>query len=297
MVKSFLLAALATGSFQVMASEGYTGSQYLYQAPMDQIVVTPTINYTSEDADRKGSITSSKKKGYEEKVRGEYGINEMLSAGLQLAYANWKTEYSPSSNADDTYKGLEDLKFFILGRTELGFGSLRYGSDVNFALEKDIIDTNGHSRNNGTGGISVEPFVGFERISGACTYGAKLSYLTLIGDRKAQNKSQTPTLSSDISGGEKVTLGLFYEHKMEPVVLGASLEWASLANEKSKYSGNTIETAGHSFARLNVYVPYDVTSSVTLLPKVSYAQWTAMDTENFDGVKTYNLEVAARFTF
>lgn len=299
MFKSFLLTALTVGSVQAMAAEGYTGSQYFYQAPMDRIVVTPAIDYLSLSADMKEASGSNslKIKGFSEEVRGEYGINEMMSAGLVLSYTKLKTEYSPATTADKTQKGLDDLKFFVLGRHEMGPGSLRFGTDVNFALEKDITNADGNGGNSATGGISVEPFVGYEMTSGACTYGAKLSYLTLIGDRKKEDKSQTPTASSDVSGGETVTLGLFYEHKMEPLTLGASLEWASLANEKQKTNGSTTETAGHSLATLNVYVPYDVTPSITLLPQVSYGQYTAMDTESYDGVKMYGLEVAARFAF
>lgn len=298
MLGKTVLAMIASLSLNAMAADGGgKGSQFLYQAPVDKIQLTPALTYLSLTAKLKGAVTKLESSGYTGALRSEYGISDMFSAGATLSYTSLKNEYSPAGvTASTDSKGLDDIRFFLLGRMDQAASSFRFGTDVNFSLSKSITEADSDT-NRASGGISLEPFVGYEMYWNACTVGTKLAYKLYAGDRKAEDKSATPTTTSDVSGGETVTWSAFYEHDMKPWTLGVSLDWESEAKDKEDTNGTVTTSAGQSIMTLTLYAPYEVSESLTVYPLVNYGKYTAFDTASIESANSYAVQVKGRFTF
>jgi len=270
------------------------GSEYHWQTPAGVTEVTPLIQFAKGVQKPKGGGTDTKMDEMAIAVKGEYGINEMLSAGGVLSYGDAKTKTGAGSVKAT---GLGDIVLFVNGLMPISNGSLRFGADASFALADQEIKSDGDG-NNSSGGHAITPFVGYEM---ACSPngvgGARLSYEIGLGDRTQSDETSGAKVKSKLSGGTSTELDLFYEHKMdEMVTVGAALEIEGTSRTKVKSNGTTTNEAGATTVGLRVYVPVTMTS-VTLLPQISYAQAVAMDKANYDSIHTWTAGVGARFAF
>jgi len=296
---NLILAALAAVSFSLPAfgQDSQSQSEYQYQTSAGRIDVTAALGYQQMEA--KGPNASKvEQKGLSQMVRGEYGINDMFSAGLIVRNFDLKSEYSANLNQPSTKEsGLADPVIFFHGRMAQGPGSLRFGADVGFSLEDSEISST-DNENMASGGISVAPFVGYEMIKDQCTYGARVSYLFYATERNETDKTSTPPDKNKLKGGAALTTALFYEHNMNPWILGAALEFVFQDGEKTTTAGvTTEEDASHSAYRLNVYAPYDISQTIRLLPRITYGNYMAMDKTERTSQNDMTVEIGARFTF
>lgn len=178
---ALLVLALTSPAFAAESN----GSQYQWQTPAGKWEVTPELSYGSSKTAFKpsGDDTST---GLQESVLGEYGINEMFSAGLKLTASSVTTTHTAPAK-DTTQSGLHDLIAFFHGRSPIGEASLRYGVDVNFGLDKQELDaTNTYVTNNSSGGMGAKPWVGYEMGKDNCLMGAQLSYKMYMGRPHSQ---------------------------------------------------------------------------------------------------------------
>lgn len=286
----FLLALLVGLMAQSAMANTENGSEYQWQTPAGKWEATPSLSYITFTQKPKGGGGDAKSTGMMFSVRGEYGINEMISGGLVLSHQNIKTEFG---GGDSTTSGLLDPTLFVSARSAVGSGSLRYGLNLNVGLGDMETDASGDS-NAAMGGTSVAPFVGYEMGNDKCKYGARLSYLMYLGDRKHDDNGATEKGSK----GAMTELGLFYEHNMSPVILGVALEIE--ATEKTEWKDDTgakTKEAPGTQTGLRVYVPYVINDMITLLPELKYTKATTMDTTAVDSASGFDINVAGRFNF
>ncbi|MGE4131766.1 MAG: hypothetical protein AB7F86_09005 [Bdellovibrionales bacterium] len=300
MQKRLLLTAVFALALQAHAEGGSNlGSEYQWQTGEGKVEVTGTLDYYSATTKYKSTstITETNTKGLSETVMGEYGLTDMFSAGGWIRNRDWKNEFSPSSNTSTKYSGFGDLVLFFHGKMDMGTGSFRYGADINLGLGKQKQKSNGDLTYT-TGGMGLTPFVGYEMYSNSCTYGARLSHELALAHRKREVEGTT-TVEHELSGAEPTELAFFYEHNMQPMILGAALEFTSVSKEedKNKSTNTTSKSAGHTSTALALYVPYEVAENITILPEFKYGKYTAYDSSSIDSVTFWDLSVGGRFAF
>lgn len=275
-----------------------TNPEYLHQAPEGTLELTGVLSYATSTAKYK-SGNKSDTKGFREVLLFEGGLNDLASAGVALGYHSLKNTSSAPNTSSTTSSGLEDLDVFLHARSNMVNGSFRYGLDVNLAVEKDKREANGDT-NAATGGIALQPFVGYEIQTGAATVGGRLAYAFWVGDRKAEiTNSSGTTISYTLSGGNSLTPSVFLETPLqETTTLGFAFEMAF--SDKSKYEVNGTSgdyTSSRSRWNLMTYVPVDVTSTIRIVPRVAYGQFSAFDTSSLDSQDMWTIDLGARFVF
>lgn len=295
-----ILATLALVSFAAGAqgTASSAGSEYQHQTPVDKMEVRALLGYKMLDMKNKGG-SKTEFSGLSETVAFEYGVSEMISAGLELSNSGYDIKSTPAGGGAATttkQSGLHDMVFFLNGRNAMGPGELRFGTLVNFSLGKNKQESNGNS-NNASGGIGLTPFVGYEMAAGPGLVGARLSYMFWAGDRKQTDETNTPADEYTISGGSVFTTAFFYEMPMSSMTLGGALEFLAPAKSEYKLNGvKSAETNPHTETALAVYAPYYVNDMVTILPKIRYNTWTAKNS-GLDSVSGWDINVGARFLF
>jgi hypothetical protein len=270
-----LLAVLAgTSAFAGESAQ----SEFFYQAPAAAHEGTFGLGFFTGEVDTSPSIDLSGQRVFAEY---EYGINEAWAVGVLLNYTQTKIDTSPSTDST----GLNDLEINVKGKHTPEAG-LRYGAMIELALQDGEVKSNGDT-NQATGGIMVNPYVGYEMAKDQCKFGGKLARGVRLKDEKEEDKGSNTTEES--SGGEATTLTGFYEHTFsEQWALGGSLEYAMIGDTKSD-SGDTDN--GNSMT-LNVYAPMHMGPG-TLIPQFSYASTSGADTD----VTAMELSAKYRMTF
>lgn len=291
-----VLASLILGG--ASASAATSNPEYLHQAPLGASELTPFVSYAQYKIKAKNG-NSVEQKGFREGVRFEHGLTDQVSAGAFLAGHSLKATSSAPNSDSTTESGLEDLSVFMHGRADMPQGSVRYGVDVNFALEKEKIEANGNS-NATSGGISLAPFLGYETNAGQGTAGARLRYKFLVGDRKGEETLSSGTTSSfTTTGGHVLDAAVFYELPVAPMAsLGVAYELAFVEKTKIEQNGTKSDrSTSRTVWNLAAYVPVDVTPTIRILPQISYGRFSAFDTTNIDSVELWGIDLGARFTF
>lgn len=305
-MKTKLIALLVPFAFSTAAfAEGKSGSsEFMHQTEADRFEVTPSFFFGQEttkataDADPE---TKYKTDTFWLGLMGEYGINEMLSVGLGLAYETDTTKTSTndgSTVANTTAKGLMDPDLFLNGKVAAGPGMFRFGTHLTFAIEKfKTKDADGNS-NIATGGIALTPFVGYEWMMGPGLLGARLSYDLYKGERSQTYFGGT---TGKEKGGETLGFALFYEMDMAPAIWGFSFAINSHAETKITTAGTTTnQNNGNTDMELTTYAAWEVAPDVTLLPRLSYgrtARGAAGQQQYEKSTDGFGLQVGARFAF
>lgn len=272
------------------SAPAFADSEFLHQAPDGKIEVSPMINYSNLKAKPKTGTTTTTK-GLREGVRAEYGVMD-FSFGLDL----WMGSLTSSGTPETKQSGLYDPNLFFHGMMPMGSGALKYGVDFGVPLAKAKTERSGDS-NFATGQMTATPFVGYQMTSNNCTFGGSLSYKLGLGDGKEEVESATTTTSYTTSGGETLGVSLFYEHAFKPMLLGVALNVESEAKSERKTANVTTESrAPYTNTSLQLYLPYEMSEMITLLPAFTYGQYTAKPSTT-DSVNWWVLQVGARFVF
>jgi hypothetical protein len=294
----FAIAVMFSASAFGADSQVAEGSQFQHQTAASTFELTPQLEYDSITLKLKSTtLDKAEIVGPISSVMGEYGLNDMFSVGLLLAYQSFDQKYSPSGLVQDVHqKGLKDPDLFLNGRVAAGPGSFRFGTHLSFSLEDSKTDSSGDS-NAATGGTALTPFVGYEAYFGPHTVGARMTYTVYKGDRKQSDSSSGTQVNSTISGGETLTTQVFYEYLMEQVTLGVAAELNNIKGAKITSNGTSQDSSGSSGYSLAVYAPWQLAPNVTLLPRFNYGAFTAFDRTNIDSISAWGIQIGARFAF
>lgn len=292
--KLLAILPLAISSAAFAASTASEGSEYMHQAPAGKFEVTPAVDYHDYTVKFSGG-TKGDISGLAYGVKGEYGINDMFSAGIAISASNDK--FKPDSGASTTASGLNNIDIYGLGKYDLGMGLLRYGLDFSISTSKSKEDaTTGVATNTDLGMTMLTPFVGWEMGMGPGIFGLKFSYAFQLTDRSYDN-----TAGSKEKGINAESLSAFYEWQADTTwSLGLSLAWNSVNG--SKIDGVSKAT-GHAGLFVDVYAPITLAQDILLIPNVgwgddgSLAPFATSGGASINTVQKWNVGVAARFTF
>lgn len=306
-----ILAAVASMSSLAFADDAKgSGSEYQHQAGAGKMEVTPALSYMSSTMKANTTTTSNLSKiestATTLSAAGEYGINDMFSAGLMLGYTTGSMKYSftPTASSPNTsVSGLTDLDLYGRGRMDnVGPGSLHFGLDLAIATGNRKVDNTATSSkaNASSGGMTITPAVGYEMAFGPHTVGARLAYSMLLSEAKTTTTNTGVASDSSVTGGQQVNASVFWEMPMAPVTLGAALGFVSQSATSTK-AGTPAVTTGDSNSNsgvlLTLYAPWDAAPNVLLLPSLSYGHVSSMQATNESSNTGFNLNVGARFTF
>lgn len=294
-MKNLFFVLLLVPGFAFAAADN--GSEYVWQAPAGKIEITPSLLYGKLTVAPKGGGGDNTTTGTIFGVRGEYGINEMLSVGIKLAHANLKNEY-PAPTASDTNSGLGDVMFFVMGRVPAATGHFRFGADLGLALENRKIKNANADTNATSGGMSLTPFVAYEINMAPSIFGVKFSHELRLGDAKLENNAVSPSQTYKSNGGNDTELSLFFEHDIAPARLGVALEIEASARNEWKNDAGTVVSSSSPLtnAGLRFYVPYMISEAATIVPHLKYAQYTAYPS-GVDSATYIEAQLQARFAF
>lgn len=294
-MKNLFFVLLLVPGFAFAAADN--GSQYVWQTPAGKMEITPSLLYGKLTVEPKGGGGDTSTAGMILGVRGSYGVNEMLSVGVQLTHANLKNEY-PAPTASDTSSGLGDVLLFLMGRVPVGAGHFRFGADLGIALEDKEIKNANADTNASSGGMSLTPFVAYEINMAPSIFGVKFSHELRLGDARLENKAVTPAQTYKSNGGNDTRLALFFEHDMAPARLGLALEIEASARNEWKNDAGTVvsSTSPLTNAGLRFYLPYTISESATIVPSLKYAQYTAYPS-GVDSATYIEALITARFAF
>ena len=299
MMKSSALVLSLMLSGVVYAAES-NGSEYLWQTQSGKFEVTPTLGlYEKMDITaRTAGASGSERTSMPITVKGEYGINEMFSAGILLGTDSISTKSKAAGAVAQKSTGMFDPVLFFHGRYNLGMGWLKYGADLSVGFQKGETKANGDT-NNATGGNTLTPFAGWEMAAGPGTFGAKLMFDLYKGEGSNEDKSTTPSTTTKTSGGNRFGLAAFYEMGMGMWDLGGALSYHTAASTKSKVA--SVETTNDddmSEILLQVYAPVHINEMITILPELHYGMVTwSKATYGAKSASDTGLQVGARFAF
>jgi len=287
--KLLAILPLAISSAAFAANSSSEGSEYMHQAPAGKWEVTPAIDYHDYTA-KVSSGAKTDVSGLSYGVKGEYGINDMFSAGIALSASNdkWKPDSGSSQNAS----GLNNIDIYGLGKYDLGMGLLRYGLDFSISTSKVKIDSTSSLPSNTDNGASwLTPFIGWEMAMGPGIFGAKFSYAFQLTDRSYDNSSKEKGINAE-------SLSAFYEWQADQAwSLGLSLAWNSVNGSKDETGAKT--SMGHAGLFVDLYAPITIAQDILLIPNVGWGDDgnTTFFGTNTNTVQKWNVGVAARFTF
>jgi hypothetical protein len=300
------LAQDAAAAPQDVVSSGSNGSEYMYQSGAGQFNVTPAVlfnavavKYNENNTgikDFTGKLTS-----IPVSVGGEYGISQMLAIGLNLSYYSSNSSFSCDSSVTNCpssthSRGLQDPSIDLKLRNSVGVGTLRYGVDFGFSLEKAKSDKDGNS-NAASGGMTYSPFVGYELPLGPGFLGARATY-SIFGDRKLKDDNNTD--DTTVTGGNSLDVTAFYEANVGKITYGGALSYFSSGSSDSKIgSASSVDQKNAvSGFRGHFYMPVHFTPTITLLPVAGLmvANYTSSGA-TADAAASVYLGVGGRFTF
>lgn len=288
--KRALLALTFVGACSAFA-DGNTGSQFYHQADDGQWELTPDLamggismkNDTSKASFpfNTGAVTGSSDNFFMFNVKGEYGINHMMSVGVKLGFETDSWTINPTSLLDPNHgtslkaSGMTDPEIYLSARSDMGSGSLRYGANLRVSPGNQKIDSSGTSETEYSGGTTFTPYIGYEMpvSSGIC--GVKLKYDLIQTARKFTNNSTTTAglQSFTITEGNNAALYAFHEMNFEQWIWGIDLGVALHSNSKINFSQpifgtNDVDVHDNLFLPVfDTYATYKLSSNLELLPK------------------------------
>jgi len=313
MTRLKLLALLPLAISSVAFAAETSGSEYLHQTAAGKWEVTPMLTYqdmTLKYTNNNGTnFDKSETTGVIYGVKGEYGIDDMFSVGINIAAENDSIKSTSTSGVSNTgtASGLNNIDLYGNGKYDLGGSMLRYGLDFSIAMGKtkqDISSGAGQgSFGTSDGGLNATPFVGWEMAMGPGIFGLKFSYTFQLADRKYNSTpAGTGALADSEKGDSAESLTAFYEWMNNNWSLGVALSYNGTNGSKLTFGDGTTGTVdnGHAGIFIDIYAPITVADNITLIPSFGYGDNGEMLIAEQGGVKTfagYDLSVAARFGF
>jgi hypothetical protein len=251
-------------------------SEFQHQANAGVWEVTPGMSFgnfkTNYGSGNTLQLSSSTDAMTSEFIKGEYGINEMFAVGVQLAYQTDNITYSPSQaggTAITKIDGMNDPVIYFLGRNDVGYGSIHYGLNFDFAVDKGQINTT--SMNEASGGLTFTPFVGYEFGIGPGILGAKASYDIRTNRSYEDNRGNNGTSSLTLKDGQAFTIMAFYEWNLDPVVWGLDLGLVNRTADHFTENGKSgsLNNGSNNF-NISTYANWTVIPMVHILPSIGY---------------------------
>lgn len=282
-----------------MGFAGFVGaeeinSEYQHQAGAGKMEATPSLTYgTIDETQRVGPGGKATVTPFG--VVGEYGIDSMMSVGLELGYQ--MATFKQTGKQDVKIKGMTDPVLKFKSRFAAGPGVLKAGIDLALPLEKNKVEANG-DQNAATGGLTATPFVGYEMAAGPGVFGARFNIDLYRGDRK----TDTAGVGTTETGGMEFALTPFYEWSISPTMtLGGALSYINNAETTTKddAAGTSKANKDNSTTMgLKAYLPMTLSDGMVITPALEYAT-LSYGNANSDVSKAtvLNISVAARFTF
>jgi len=261
-------------------------SLFMYQTDSNVFQLTPSFDYSLVDIDFEPE-GSSESKSTNFGLMAEYGLNEMLSVGVDLNSRNSKTKVSvPGFTVPDaTQSGLADPSFFLNGRMVAGPGVLRFGGNLNYSLGDS------KANNNYSGGHSLNGFVGYEMTMDSAIYGARISYDLFKGEQTSVDDQGNKTKTE---GGKSFAVAGFYETDIIPILIGGAVVVSAM--DKSTSEGATVGASSTQMG-LSVYGHYLVNPDLQILPNLAYTMPLAYDKAAIKSNHSLLAQVGARFSF
>jgi hypothetical protein len=269
-----------------------TNSSFMWQNTAQQGSVQLGIgNYTlAQKLDTSTNLgTKLNMSGNFEYLTGEYGINDMISVGLSLGAAQMKDSFTGNVflPASQGFSGFADAVLFEKTKMELGSGTLKYGAQLGIPTSKHTYDMS-YNQNFTSGGMWLQPFVGFEKTVGPGTAGTRLTYSLMVTKQDVHHEKDvfgTPEFDEKRSGGAATQVDAFYEWAFTPSLqLAGDLYYNSTATTKrsNNVSGKeTDDTNGTSGFGANIYGVWLASNSplIAIVPWLSYGScgpgWTS----------------------
>jgi hypothetical protein len=311
-LKLLALLPLAISSVAFGADAASTGSEYLHMTSAGKWEVSPMINYQDYTIKytnpTNAGLDKAEVTGVVYGVKGEYGINEMFSVGINLAMENDSIKSSAGSVSNTgTASGLNNIDLYGNGKNDLFGGTFRYGLDFSISPGSTKQDLSSGafqgSYGTSTGGVDAIPFVAWEMAMGPGILGAKFSYSFQLTDRKYNS---TPSGNANLADSEKgdsaQSLTAFYEWMMNNWSLGLAVSYNGVSGSKLTMGNGSSVTAdnGHAGIFAEVYAPIVLADNITLIPNAGFGDNGEILIAEQGNVKSYNgwnLSVAARFGF
>lgn len=295
----FLVLAMSVG-FVGAAHAANSGSEFWYQPKGGQNAVKLEVATSAPKIELKAASGGTKLADLELiasplLLSYEYGLNEKNSLGAYLNFgtSNVKTSTVGGATSESKYSGMSDIHVTYKGNLD---GALHYGADLGLGMSKKKEATATKDGDNANGGLSLEPYVGYNMGN----YGVKLAYL--LNMERTSTDQGTPEVESKTTGGNVLTLTPYYELNYGPGAVDFYLAYASHGDSTTTPTGGTASTSlGYTSMTLGARGNYDVASSVSLLYEVDYIMVSDFNTGNpllskASGSGTY-LGAGVRMTF
>jgi hypothetical protein len=277
-----LTLPLAMMSAAALADGGSTASEFEHQADAGKWEVTPGFtfgsfksNYSSTCSfcSANGGLTSQTDSQFNFNVKGEYGINEMLSVGLNLGYSSDSESFSPSGATGLKYQGMADPTIFVNGRNDLGVGSIHWGAILDIGLQKQTVNSTTASES--SNGFTFTPFVGYEAMVGPGILGAKVSYDLIQTNKSWVNNTADATNFGETEttkNGNLLTFLVFWEMNFNPVIWGVDVGLINHASTTTNYADGTSQGNSDNFTAFTVatYANWAVTPDIFILPTIGF---------------------------
>lgn len=282
-----LLAVLAfCGS---AAAESKT--EFFYQVEQDKFELEPSVSVASEKTTMKAGGTDEDESLTQLNIKGEFGLNEMLSLGFNVPYALSGTAVVEGDEFD--VKGLGNLGLFVKGYTAAGPGSVRFGADLSLATGNGEVDDTAKEATLNDGSMFLTPYVGYLYEMGEQNFAAKLSYGVRLGDTKYDIKPDGTT--EETSGAQPIELALGWEMNYGMGMFGVALEYLMVSESENK-AGVGLKN-GFTDLTLRPYVAHSFAENMTVVGSFGYATNMSHDTTTVDGKTGTELEVGLRYMF
>jgi hypothetical protein len=286
-------AALLLSNMAFAEGSSDNGSQYQHQTASGLFELTPAVNYETTTKKFKNGGAKHDFTITNERLMGEYGIDDMFSVGLTLT--NTDTQDKTSGSTTHKYQGLMDPDLFLNGRSEMGSGSLRFGTHLTISAGDMKTDTTGLKTNGYSGSTTLTPFVGYEMKADSMTYGARLVFDLY---KTPGSWKMDPNTKAKIRDGKQIVSSIFFEQDVNPVTWGVDVQ---LENHQKTYldfdGGGSLEALpAYNRMNFNVYAAYLATDSITILPTLSYINFSA-GPKDVDSQTGFAGQIAGRFAF
>jgi hypothetical protein len=292
---SMLVIGLAFSTAQAAETNR---SEFFYQPGAGQSDVSVHVGYRALTTKSKTATADTKMTGWAGRGVGnattegmgvgyEYGLNDMLSLGAELAFTS--LEVDNGGTVKPKISGLADPMVFVHGTSGMDFGRLRYGANLGLGFQKHKIEAN-NDTTPATGGFSLTPYVGLDMDAGPGILGARLSYRFNMERTYDANGTEQKVKDGNILG-----LAAFYEYMLSDMLLGADVNYRMVGEETTTTGAASTTAKSYSPFGLDLYARIPVDESITIIPSLGY-DFSASG----DDVDKYNdmvIQVAARFGF
>jgi hypothetical protein len=228
-----------------------------------------------------------------------YGLSDDMAFGASVDNGTLVTTVTPVSATayDNKYTGMGDLTLKFVAFSDQGSMKVRYGADLGFSPgnakgASTTVDGNRYS-----GGMSLAPYGALEMGDSNFHYGLGLSYSFLM-TRKSDDTA-TPAVTSDITGGNVLTLSPYLETMAGPGLLSAQILLTSTGKTTTTTSGTSADTDASSSTGLALFYGYDFNPSFTLIGNLAYTKSSLGGSGTADKADATSTAygVAGRFTF